>query len=230
MGNLRDIIQRITDNLEIAGAQVPQHGVLQRKIETAHQRIAKEMGVPKRYIKGVDATSTFLLPTEAREGGLLYIEIENANDEANVPVPVLTVEEANDRGIRWDTTASALSEYKGDSHLGTVLVIYDPANISAPVYPLGFESGDTLRVLYEMKPTALGNGDDDWADEPFEGILPQYGDDLLVQYVTFEILMAQGAEHARAFFNDYRRLLEEAFGHTRPPYWLPRSSSKEVFL
>lgn len=228
MGSVRNIIERIVDNVSLTpNLEKPENGMILRRVESAHQRVAQELQIPKRYIKDVDATAAFSMPEEARPGGLLYAELENDNDERNVTIPLMTVQEANDIGIMWDTTDSDLSAYKRHAHYGKYLIIYDPVNISAPVYPLGFETGDTLRMLYVLKPTRLTTIDD---TEPFDGEMPEYGDDILVQYVTFEILFGAGAEQSQAYYNDYRKLMEEALAYTRPPLWLPRSARKEVML
>lgn len=228
MATAREIIERITDTLELyPQVTAPEHGLIVRRVENAHQRIAQELQIPKRYIKSVAATAAFNMPAEARPSGLLYAEKETDNDEANVVVPMLTVNEANDRGVMWDTTDSDLSAYKRHPHLGKYLIIYDPLNVSAPVYPLGFDTGDTLRLLYILKPTPITAMDD---TEPFNGELPEYAGDLLVQYVLFEILMANGLEQSQAFYNDYRQLMESALAMSFPKYWLPRSERTEVIL
>lgn len=228
MGTVKQITERIVDNISLVpGAAAPEHGVIVRRVENAHQRIAQELQFPKRYIRGVDATAAFNLPSEARASGLLYAELENDNDEPSAVIPLMTVQEANDLGIEWDTTDSDPSAYLRQAHYGKYLLIYDPINVSAPVYPLGFETGDTLRLLYIKKPASLTAMD---ATEPFDGELPEYGDDLLVQYVTFEIMLALGAQQAQAFYNDYRGLMESALGAARPMYWNPRSARQEVML
>lgn len=228
MGTVRQVVERIADNI----ALVPQvgeleNGMILRRVEAAQQRISQALQFPKRYIKGVDATAAFSMPNEARPGGLLYAEKETSNEERNARIPLMTVQEANDIGLMWDTTDADLSAYKRSAHYGKYLIIYDPINISAPVYPLGFDTGDTLRLLYVLKPTVLTAVDD---TQPFNGELPEYGDDMLVQYVTFEILFAAGAEQSQAFYNDYRGLMEDALAYTRPPFWYPRSPREEVIL
>jgi len=228
MGTVRNIVERIADNLTLfPGAASTENGMILRRVENAHQRVAQELHMPKRYIKGVDATAAFSMPNEARPGGLLYAEKETSNVERSAIIPLMTVQEANDIGIMWDTTDADLSAYKRSAHYGKYLIIYDPINVSAPVYPLGFDTGDTLRLLYVLKPTVLTAVDD---TQPFNGEMPEFGDDILVQYVTFEILFAQGAEQSQAYYNDYRRLMEDALAYNRPPFWYPRSARREVIL
>lgn len=206
-----DIVQRVIDNVELAGKEAPKSGAILRRVAAAHRRMAVELGIPTRYIQGVDATTAFNLPTEAWPGGLIHVEYEDTNRRVNT----LTVADANDVGVEWDD--GSLSDYAGHPQFGRHLVIYDPANITAPVWPLGFESGDTLRLLYTKKPTALTGMD----VEPFDNQIPEYGDELLVQNVTFQILMGMGVEHAAAYYNDYKALKEDAFSYTRPMIYRP---------
>lgn len=224
MATVANMIGRIRDNANLAAIPVPASGDLRRRLELCHQRIAQELQMPKRYIKGVDATAAFNLPSEARPSGLLYAEMENENTERSREIPLMTVQEANDLGIPWDTTDADLSEFRGHPRYGRKLIIYDPINVSAPVYPLGFDTGDTLRLLYVMTPSPLAAK----SDVPFEGELPEYAGDLLVQYVTFELMMAAGKEQGQAFYNDYRRLMEQALAHTHPPFYMPRNMGVEA--
>lgn len=213
----RNILDSIEQNLRLTGLQVPVPGELLRRVNIAQDRISQELGIPYRYIKGVATNATFELPTEARPGGLMYAEEE----DRNLSVPLMTVMEANDRfGWRnWDDYTPADGK---DFTTGRVL-IYDPANLSAPVTPLGFDSGETLRLLYRVKPTDLTDCGAASANvEPFMGQAPEYGERLLTQYVTFEMLMLQGDQRANVFWSDYRSLAEEAFNYMRPEYWVSR--------
>jgi hypothetical protein len=94
MGTARQIIERIVDNISLVpNAGAPENGMIVRRVENAHQRIAQELQFPKRYIKDVDATAAFTLPAEARPSGLLYAELETGNDEPSHIIPLMTVQE-----------------------------------------------------------------------------------------------------------------------------------------
>jgi len=223
MRTAKQMIERINDNILLAGLPAVPPAMVMRKIESAHQRIALELGFPRRYIKGVDATAEFTLPSEAQPGSLIYIEIENALGERQKSIPTLTVQEANNEGVQWDVTDTNLSEYRGSAVYGRYLVVYDPGNITAPVYPLGFDAGDTLRIMYAKRPAAMAA----ISDTPFGGKLGAYADDMLVQYVSFEFMLARGLEQAQAFYNDFLGLRERAYQAMRPWPWLPRSQAGE---
>lgn len=211
VGNVIDSIQ---GNLEDAGLAPPPAGRLIERINQAQNRLSLTLRFPLRYIKSVDATTPFELPAEARPTGLEYVEYENQNQK----VSMLTVAMANDIGVPWDD--SRYPTYQGHPRYGRYLVIYDPVNISAPVTPLGFTTGDTLRLLYSVKPTDVALR----TDTLFDGELPEYADELHIQYVTFQLFALREKQlQAQLYLADYKSLLEDAFAATRPHVWLPRA-------
>lgn len=216
----RNIMDTIEQNLEIAGLKAPKRGELMRRINVCQDRIAQELGIPYRYVKAIPTSAAFELPAEARPGGLISAEVYDADDQWSFPVRLLTVSEANDRfgWRRWDDYT--VSE---DFPMGRVL-IYDPANISAPITPRGFKDGELLRLMYRVKPTDLTDCDAAVANvEPFMGQMPEYGERLITQYVTFEIFMLNGDQRSQVFYGDYRSMIEEAFNYMRPEYWVSRA-------
>jgi len=222
--NLGRMIERVRRNLMLSGAGDVPPAVIANSLQDAHHRVAVELQYPKRYIKNVDATQRFTLPTETVEGGLLYAELENTVGEPQVTIPIMSLAEANDVGIQWDVTDANLGDYRGHPVYGRYLIIYSPGVINAPVYPLGFEAGDTLRLLYTKVPAEMTELD----DEPFDGLMEDYAGDMLVQYVTFEVMLARGMEQAQAFYNDYLQIRERAFQSTRPMPYLPRTNVGEM--
>lgn len=295
---LRDLIDDILDSLEEMGLPASREnlGRLIFKINKAQERISRDLEVPRRYIKGVDATVDFELPAEARDTGLWWVEREEKNDK---PIPIFTVTEANHLGIRWDLTDDNTAGFQGHTKHGKYIVIYDPANISAPVKPLGFSAGDTIRLEYVIKPSKLNALDDTGVDSgvttaaqtdttvtisggsflfdathvewkviwddgtearitgftntttvevdrsqtktaeeftlkgtsiPFEGQIPDYDHDLIVQYVLFDTLfktnISLGPDRPlpwQVFLNDYNSLMEKALAKLRPPFYLPKT-------
>lgn len=222
-----EIILEIEENLEMYGIETPGRGSIGRRVNRAQDRISQELQFPRRYIKDVNATATFELPGEARQGGLLWAEMEaRSTGSANPRIPLLTVAMANSMCVRWDEYDADLSSYPGHPKFGEFLIIYDPANMSAPVYPLGFRAGDELRLEYVVKPRDMDDLDGSLGasgvSNPFENQLPEYDQQLLVNYVTFEYLMANEKPQAQAYYNSYRGIMEEAFAYNRPEMAMQR--------
>ena len=181
----------------------------------------RKLNIPRRYVKDVDATTTFLLPTEARPGSALFAERTTDNRK----IRTLTVEEANRLFPDWEeNTIEGLERYP------IPLIIYDPQNITAPVYPIGFSTGDILRMEYVIKPRdmvfSIPTGVTTVTDEPWEGELPEFHR-IIPQMVVFEIALALGDElvsqKARAFYNDAQQEMEEAVAYVRNQYAYPVS-------
>lgn len=220
--SLATLIEAVNQNLRRVGAASEPPAELLRRANDCQDRIAQELGIPLRYLKEVDATAPFALPDEARPGGLRYAErYQQGDDRGGVPQRLLTVAQANDLGIAWESP-----DFVGHPAVGRSFLLYDPANASAPVTPVGYEAGDLLRLAYVVKPAELAA----FADLPFGGELAEYGERLLQQYLTFELLLLSPDPQLRTlgspFYNDYKGLLEEAFNASRPQPWLPRRADE----
>ena len=211
---VKDIAASIVRKLKRMGEETEALGDLVADMNDAQERIATELGVPYKYIKNVDATVPFALPANALETGLLYAEWT----KYNVSVPLLTVSQANFHEMSWEenTTEGNSTQYPSR------FIIYDPLNITAPVYPVGFESGDLLRLVYRVKPTPLTTIEDDILG----GELSEYMPVLVEQYLMFQLLLTSRNPDNRqigsAFYNDYRKLMDDAFNVTRPQYFLAK--------
>jgi hypothetical protein len=216
---VRELVDRVETNLRMLGLTPPGDADILTYLNDEHQRIARELRIPRRYITDVDATAPFAMPTETLPGSLSFAE----KTETNRPIEILTVAEANDLYPDWER-----NEFEGFTRFWKRLIIYDPANITAPVYPVGFMAGETLRLEYAVKPFPLAF--DDPADtgtvalEPFEALMPEYHR-ILYQMTTFQLAMMMGnqeqSQKARAFYADARGELDDAFSYARPMYHLP---------
>lgn len=213
---VRELVDRVETNLRMLGLTPPGDADILTYLNDEHQRIARELRIPRRYITEVDATQPFAMPTEALPGSLMFAE----KTETNRPIEILTVSEANDLYPDWER-----NEFEGFRQFWKRLIIYDPGNITAPVYPVGFRVGEELRLEYVVKPFPLAfddpSGAGDVALQPFEELIPEYHR-ILYQMVTFELAMMMGnqeqAQKARAFYADAKNDLEDAFSYTRPAY------------
>lgn len=216
---VRELVDRVETNLRMLGLTPPGDADILTYLNDEHQRIARELRIPRRYITDVDATAPFAMPTEALPGSLSFAE----KTDRSQPIEILTVAEANDLYPDWER-----NEFEGFTRFWKRLIIYDPANITAPVYPVGFMAGETLRLEYAVKPFPLAF--DDPADtgtvalQPFEALMPEYHR-ILYQMTTFQMAMMMGnqeqAQKARAFYADARGELDDAFSYARPMYHLP---------
>lgn len=216
---VRELVDRVETNLRMLGLTPPGDADILTYLNDEHQRIARELRIPRRYITDVDATAPFAMPTEALPGSLSFAE----KTDRSQPIEILTVAEANDLYPDWER-----NEFEGFTRFWKRLIIYDPANITAPVYPVGFEAGETLRLEYAVKPFPLAFDDPadtgDVALQPFEALMPEYHR-ILYQMTTFQMAMMMGnqeqAQKARAFYADARGELDDAFSYARPMYHLP---------
>jgi hypothetical protein len=216
---VRELVDRIETNLRMLGLAPPGDADILMYLNDEHRRIARELRIPRRYITDVDATQPFAMPDEALPGSLSFAE----KTERSQRIEILTVAEANDLYPDWER-----NEFEGFTRFWKRLIIYDPANITAPVYPVGFEVGDTLRLEYAIKPPPLvfdnPEGSEDVALEPFQALMPEYHR-ILHQMVTFQIAMMMGNQEqvgkARAFYQDAQNDLNDAFSYARPMYHFP---------
>jgi hypothetical protein len=216
----KELVDRVETNLRMLVIKdVPGDADILVYLNEENVRICRDLRVPRRYIKDVDPTQPFAMPTEALPGSLSFSE--KAVHEQRVHV--LTVDEANAYFPDWER-----NEHEGYTRYPHRLVIYDPGNITAPVYPIGFQPGDLLRLTYVVKPRPLVFDDPD-ADASvalvaMEGVIPEYHR-LLYQMTTFQLAMMLGDEiqagKARAFYGDAMNELRDAFSYSRPDYQLP---------
>lgn len=221
---VRELVNRVETNLRLMGIKpVPGDGDILEFLNEENQRVARELRLPRRYVTDIDATEPFTMPTEAQPGSLVFAE---RTGEPNIRIRILTVAEANDLYPGWER-----NEHEGHTRFPHRLVIYDPGNISAPVYPIGFRAGETLRVTYQVrpKPLVLDNPDLDVtvATEGLEGVIPEYHA-LLYRMATYQIAMLAGdntqVQKARMMYAEAIGELADAFSYARPDYQLPGAS------
>lgn len=131
-------------------------------INDAQRQVAWDLNIPRRYAN-VTGASPLTLDTESRGGGL--ISIKAVNDDGSVYVlPLRTVAEAEQRDKYWseeETTSSEPARY----------AIYDPANLSAPIYIVPPHSDTRLyRVEYFVEPSDFTLAQlDEGTAVPFDG-------------------------------------------------------------
>ena len=210
----------VETRIRLMGLNAPGDGDILQICNDINDRVARDLHIPRRYIKNVNPTQPFSPPSEARPGGITFAE----RTDTDRRIMILTVTEANDYYPDWER-----NQTEGFSKYATPLIIYDPVNISAPIYPIGFSSGDTLRMVYVMnvKPMVFENPDATQTTEPFNGEMPEYHR-IVPQLAVFEIaaLLARSdntmpAQKAQMYYNDAKGELEDAFDYARHDYFVP---------
>jgi hypothetical protein len=209
----KEIIQRIEDTLDLQGKTVSRQSLL-RFLNNNHLRVSIELRVPIRYVKNVVTNQPTSLPVEAAPGGLRYAERTSDNKS----LEILTVADANRLYPEWELNSNEGADYPGK---GNPFVIYDPSNISAPLYPVGFDAGDTMRMAYIMQPEELIFEDDD--TKPFRGELPEYASDLLYFKTMSEILFNTGDNRYGGFWTQYNTVMDLAFNYSRQEMYVIRA-------
>lgn len=208
-----DIETEIRYAFQAARQEIPGTEEIVRIVNKWNDRISQQLKIPRRYVKSIDATAPFALPAEARPGSLSFSE------ESDGRVEVLTVAEANQFYPDWEK-----NEHEGHGKYPYKLVVYDPHNISAPVYPIGFSSGDTLRIAYviAVSPMVVENsaGATDVVLEPFNGLMPEFHH-VVGQMAKYELLLRLGDQRATMYYADAQVEIEKAFAYARNDYHLP---------
>lgn len=219
---VKELVDRVETNLRLMGiSPVPGDADILMYLNEENQRMSRDLRVPTRYVTEIDATQPFILPSEAQPGSLKFAE----KADYNWRVEVLTVSEANELYPDWEK-----NEHEGGIRYGHRLIIYDPANISAPVYPLGFSAGAELQMTYTVrpKPLVLDNPDADVSVSlaPFEGVIPEYHS-LLAKLATYQMAMLMGdpekghIQKARTLYSEAMLEAQDAFSYARPDVQLP---------
>lgn len=204
-----ELIDDIERDLSEMGFKPPVRGDLLRRLNREQTRISRELRFPIKYYSEIPATTPFTLPAPMRASSLRSVE----HEQLDRSVEVLTVQQANELYPRWEA-----------ADFSRKLVIYDPANPSAPITPVGFSSGDTLRILVEVEPTALT----EFSSVPFDGLLGEYHL-MLAQHVKFTFLLNKGDQRGQAFYHDYMQMMTDAFNVLRHSGAPPRGRPSKGF-
>lgn len=209
MATARAILQRIEDALDDMGYTTERARLL-RRMNTAQDTLSRDLRLPLRYVKNVSTTQPFTMPVEARPGGIIYAEQVNATRQVNREVELLTVADANQAYPGWEVNPNEGSTYYGK---GAPFIIYDPVNVSAPIYPVQFEAGDTLRILYSLKPTDMTL---ELTSAAFNGELDEYASDLIYYHVMFETLLMKTDQRSNVFYAALESVKDKAYAYSRP--------------
>lgn len=217
LNNTVELVRRIEFALELQGKQVSRQGIL-RILNAEQRKLINELHIPIRYAKNLRTDRPISPPIDANPGGIRYAESALNNKQ----VELLTVSDANLLYPGWEQNYNEGTDpYVG---YGAPFVIYDPINISAPIYPVGFETGDTLRIIYVLKPVDLEFDDESF---PFRGELPEYGEDLLYNAVMADLCYNLGDARYKGFRAQLFETKELAFNYSRPELYLARLRSTD---
>jgi len=212
LNNTVELIRRIEFALELQGKEVSRQGIL-RILNVEQRKLINELHIPIRYAKNLRTDRPISVPIDANPGGIRYAEGTIYNKQ----VELLTVSDANLLYPGWEDNANeGIDPYIGR---GAPFVIYDPANISAPIYPVGFEDGDKLRIMYVLKPEELTFEDDSF---PFMGEVPEYSEDLLYNAVMTDLCYNLGDARYKGFDAQLQEIKERAFNYSRPELHLAK--------
>ena len=194
--NLREAIDYIEE--EIAPLEVGTARVINR-INIEQDFISRELRIPMQFIENEDATTSFLLPAEARTGGLVRVY-----DQAdNTPIPIYNVATATAKYPSWTEDTFDIK-----------LIVYDPGNATAPIVPTGFTTGDLLRYLVLMKPDDL----DSDTDLIFAGIWNEYHSLVPKKVASWFLLHSTNNDrlwqYGTMLRGEFEKEMRSAFAHT----------------
>lgn len=195
---LQEMQAYVDDTLDDYGLPKLEFDSLRRRANRVAKTLARDYGFPVRYEKDKDATIPFPPPVDSDETGLISAEWQGEKYECNIPI--MTVEEANRKYPHWEENT-----YEGSTVQFPVrLIIYDPKNITAPIYPVGFEAGDKIRFTIRVRfDDMLNAGDSPWGNK--------YKDwhEIIPLQVAVDRLIAQGDEIMLAKSQRPNRKLED---------------------
>jgi hypothetical protein len=147
-------------------------GEIDRLLNTENDYLSRELRIPTRLIRNIDATQSFLPGADTRPGSL----IRAWDDTTGERIPVFSIKEASEKFPRWLDYETEDVQYK--------FIVWEPYNVSAPMTPRGFFDGDILRVLTIVKPQVMAED----ADLIWDGELPEFHD-LVPRKVAADILI-----------------------------------------
>lgn len=213
-----ELADRVETDLRLMGFTPPGPGDILRYLNEANEETSVELHIPTRYVKDVAANAPFLAPLEARPGQIKFAE----DLKYDRRLEVLTVSEANRFYPDWEVNA-----IEGHDQYGKKLIIYDPANVTAPIYPVGFKAGETLRMQYVLRPFPMVYSDpaEDESLYPWNGVMPEYHR-IVANEAVFKLAMlmsaAAGSEFqrgvAQAYLAKCQRDKDDAFAYARSDY------------
>lgn len=192
LGEARDWVEQSVKPLEFSS------GEIDRLLNLENDHLSRELRIPTRLIRNIDATQAFLPAANTRPGSV----IEIWDDEDGSKIPVYSVQEAHKRFPRWLDADPDLG--------GAKFVVWEPYNLTAPLTPKGFFAGDILRVLTIVQPETLSED----ADLIWDGEFPEFHD-LVPRKVAADLLIGRsdGVTSEPALVSLIRRggLLREEF-------------------
>lgn len=166
LSEARDWVEQQIKPLEFSS------GEIDRRLDLENDNLARELRIPTRLIRNIDATQPFLPAANSRPGGVVKVW----DDSTGLEVRVYSVKEAHEKFPRWLDRSPMQGGHK--------FIVWEPYNLTAPMTPRGFFSGDTLRVLTIVRPNALGED----GDEIWEGEFPEFHE-LVPKKVAADILI-----------------------------------------
>lgn len=201
-----DLISRIRREVQ---TDLPD-GELLDMLNAEQLELAVDLKVPTQTIEVSGVTTDFTLPD-----GTQYNALLSAQNEYGHTIELMTVASANALFPGWSSTT-----WSGAGARPFAL-IYDPANISAPVRPLPNPSAvSTYRMTVALRPLDMV----ELSDEPFTALLTdgtrsvelRDSHDLLVWGVVAKLHLRNSDNRAGAYFGRYQELKDMAWRDTRP--------------
>lgn len=218
---LGQVVDGIEADLTLAGVPLPDRRELVRRLNAAQRELGRDLRIPQLYLTDVPVDRPFILPGSVRPDVLLQADTLRDNKLVNC----LSVEQANQMGVPWERPA-----YYGDvwwsKAVGDRMLIFDPANPTSTVYPVGFHANDELRLLLVKWPTPLDlspDNTDPLSKELFDGALSSDGVELLKAYVVYQYVKSHPLTRAdqglgQQYYNRFLGLREQAFNRTNPAF------------
>lgn len=210
----REAIAAINDELQIMGGQELSNPIALRQLNSAAQEISRELRIPTRYHKDQSTEAPFAFYDDMFEGGLEYVEIDDheINEEQwwMKPIPILSVRDANQMYPDWERNRN-----EGYDQFRKRIIIYDPRNKDNGIYPIGFDEGEKIRLLYVVKTEVV-----DLDDKLWDGRLPEW-QDLVWKTVAWKALAGISSREQQSImlYSYLRNRKEEAFNNLNDIYF-----------
>lgn len=203
---VKEVIEHITDELYLSGLdkRVEVDNRIIKVIDREARETALKLRIPVYYYKSQATGTNFVMPANALSMGLLYVESELYNTK----VPVVTIHQANQQYQGWEE-----NEIEGDDTFHTRLLVYDPKNKDQPVYAIGFETGETIRMQYVGTVNTLS----DMSDNIWDGFLSEYHH-VIVYKILGKLAFGQ-TQWYQVWMNKANELEETLFNHVQDVDW-----------
>lgn len=178
-----EAFRRINAELSYYGAGPEELPKVLEWLNSENEAVNRDLNMPYRYHTGQETDEAFTPYDDMLTTGLEKAWLEqdtsvsyytDSEDADTYEIPIVTVQQANEKYPGWDYAAPT-----GATQFGVRLIVYDPRNEDTPFYPVGFSSGETIRLKYVIKVDPISSKD----DELLNGYLGEFHDIIWLRVV-----------------------------------------------